>query len=178
MKMKKSLLKGGIACLFLLLAGALIYKVVKESASQSSFAEIFPTSLSFINPDYYPVETDSIIASYLITVFYSSDCLFCQHEAKELSRNSANFKRAKILFITPQHPDSASLHRIRFRLDTIPNYLSLIDTSGKAIPRFGIRSIPTTLLYNKNRELIKSFEGEINAKSLIKTITDYEKKQQ
>lgn len=175
--MKKNLLKWGIACLFLLLAGIIIDKIMKGSASQPSFADRLPASLSFINPDYYPVEIDSIIAPYLITVFYSSDCLFCQHEAKELSRNSADFKNTKILFITPQHPDSASLHRMRFRLDTIPNYLLLIDTSGKAIPHFGIRSIPTTLLYDKNKVLIKAFEGEINAKSLLKTMADYEKKQ-
>lgn len=176
--MKKSILKGGIACLFLLLTGIIIYKATKKNAAHASFASTFPPALSFITPDYYPVQTDTITAPYLMAVFYSSDCLFCQHEARELSRNSADFKNTKVLFITHQPPDSALMHRMRFRLDTIPHYISLIDTSGQSIPRFGIRSIPTTLLYNKNKELIQAFEGEINARSLLKTITNYEKQKQ
>ncbi|GAB1374509.1 hypothetical protein MASR1M46_13950 [Bacteroidales bacterium] len=68
---------------------------------------------------------------------------------------------------------SARAYSKRFGIDTIINFYSLVDTSYQALLTFRIKAIPTTLIYDRNRRLVKVFEGEVMQK-ILKTIRENE----
>lgn len=129
---------------------------------------------NFLTTDKNPFKTDTVKSNSLIIIFYSPDCILCEHEGADLSRNSKDFIDSKILFVTIESADSARAYSKRFGIDTITNFYSLVDTSYQAILAFGIKTIPTTLIYDRDRRLVKVFEGEVNAKKILKTIRENE----
>ena len=106
----------------------------------------------------------------LILVFYSSGCLFCEHQAKDIMRNREEFKDTRVAFITASPLDSAITFSVRNGIHNDIRFISLLDPDYEIIRAYGVKNTPTTLIYNKNRELIGSFAGETIAKQLLKHI--------
>ena len=134
---------------FVLFSAGIILIVLKIS-NRKAFAEhpkVLP-EYNFLTIDKNPFEIDTVMTSSLIIVFYSPDCTFCEHEGADLSRNSKDFTDSKILFVTIECTDSARAYSKRFGIDTITNFYSLVDTSYQALLTFGIKAIPTTLIYS------------------------------
>jgi len=160
---------------FVLFAVVIILIVLKIS-NRKTFVEhpkVLP-EYNFLTTDKNTFKTDTVKTNSIIIVFYSPDCTFCEHEGADLSRNSKDFIDSKILFVTIECTDSARAYSKRFGIDTITNFYSLVDTSYQALLTFGIKAIPTTLIYDRNRRLVKVFEGEVNAKKILKTIRENE----
>jgi len=159
-----------VVCLFL-------YKTAHKRP-----APVFPAELPIFELttlDGAPFHSDSLSAAFLnahriLLVFYSPGCLFCEHEGKELARYAADFIDTLLLFITTAPIDSAIAYTHRSGIGMIPQYYSLVDPAYKTVPLFGLRTNPTTLLYDKDQRLIQGFEGEVNAVKLLKTIREYE----
>jgi len=169
---KKYLLALLLMGLFVILTCLIVLK-----ASYKKPPPAFPDELpSFVltTPDGDTYNTDSLHKCRIMVVFFSPDCLFCEHEGKELVRHRADFSEIVILFITNASADNASVFAHHTGIHAIPNCKVLVDTTYK-IPRLlGLRTIPTTLLYNNDKKLIKAFEGEVNALKLLKTIHEHE----
>lgn len=160
---------------FVLFAAVITLIVIKIS-NRKIFVE-HPNVLQeyiFLTTEKNPFKTDTLKTNSLIIVFYSPNCTFCEHEGADLSRNAKDFIDSKILFVTAESVDSARAYSKRFGIDTITNFYSLVDTSSQAVLDFGIKTIPTTLIYDRNRRLLKVFEGEVNARKILKTIRDNE----
>ena len=164
--------KTGIVVLFVMilsLIGLKIYNRKDITKPPTVFPKLCFTT---INGDSF--KTDTVKTKVLIIVFYSPGCTFCEHEGVDLSRNSKSFKDVKIMFVTSESIDSARAYSLRSGIDTILNFYSLIDTSYKVLQTFGIRTIPTTLIYGSDRQLVKIIEGEVSAKKLLKIICNNE----
>jgi len=170
----KRIIKLSIGLLFLVLIGWIVVKAMnKKSAEVVGYIPVIP-SIELINTYYETVHLDSLIldAKYYIFVFYSPGCIFCEHEAADMSRNRAELGDSKVLFITQEPVDSAMAYSIRHNLITVDNFYVLADTAYTVLPQFGIKTIPTTLVYNESREFVTSFEGEVNTKRLLKAIVE------
>lgn len=158
------------------LFAVVIILIVLKISSRKTFVEhlkLLP-EYSFLTSNMNPFRIDTIKAKSIVIVFYSPGCTYCEHEGADLSRNSKDFTDSKILFVTIECTDSARAYSKRFGIDTITNFYSLVDTSYQALLTFGIKAIPTTLIYDRNRRLVKVFEGEVNAKKILKTIRENE----
>lgn len=70
--------------------------------------------------------------------------------------------------------DSAKAYTERHKLLVSPNYYSLVDTTRMAALAFNLNTIPTTFIYDRNKKLIHSFTGEVNAKKLLTLLKDDE----
>ena len=160
---------------FVLFSAVIILIVLKISSRETfmEYLKILP-EYSFLTSDKNRFTIDTIKAKSIVIVFYSPGCTYCEHEGADLSRNSEAFTDSKILFVTIESADSARAYSKRFGIDTITNFYSLGDTSYQALLAFGIKAIPTTLIYDRDRQLIKVFEGEVNAKKILKTIQENE----
>ena len=168
----KRIIKVSIGLLFLVLIGWIVIKAMsKKSPEAIEYISAIP-SIELINTYYETVHLDSLAqdAKHYVFVFYSPGCMFCEHEATDLSRNRAEFRDSKVLFITQEPVDSAMAYSIRHNLMTAGNFHVLADTTYTVLPQFGIRTIPTTLIYNEDREFVTSFEGEVNARRILKAI--------
>ena len=173
---KKIFLGGFLICLILVLAGLIVYKALHKKVP-ADFPTVMP-SFELITPNNELFSSDSLAAGKIVLLFYSPDCLFCKHEGRELANHAADFTDSRLLFVTCAHKDSAAVYTLRTGIDTIPHFVSLVDTAHLTIRLFRLRTIPTTLLYDQNRKLIRGFEGEVNAAKLHKTIREYESQEE
>jgi len=168
----KRIVKLSIGLLFLVLIGWIVIKVIsKKNPEVIEYIFAIP-SIELINTYYDTVCLDSLAqdAKHYVLMFYSPGCMFCEHEAADLSRNRAEFRDSKVLFITQEPVDSAMAYGIRHNLISVDNFHVLADTTYSVLPQFGIRTIPTTLIYNESREFVTSFEGEVNTRRILKII--------
>lgn len=153
-----------------LIIGLIIYfKFFKISNSYNLVPGVIP-SYEFLSTDGVLVSIDTLSADNIIIVFFSKDCMLCEHQGKDLARNSTLFGGSKILFVTIESFQSAIEYSNTHRLDAIPNYYCLYDITTMSPNVFGVNSMPTTILYDSERELIESFRGEVNANKIYATI--------
>ena len=169
---KKNFIAGLLMGLGLTVICLIVFKALNKEAP-SEFPDELP-AFELITQEGRLFTSDSLGAGKTIVMFYSPDCLFCEHEGKELTDRAADFINAQILFITCFQLDSVSVYTRRTGINTVPYYYSLIDTAYITPLLFGLRTTPTTLLYNEERKLITAFEGEVNATKLLKTLQEYE----
>ena len=175
----RNVIKLAVGLLFLTLVSWIVIKVMrKEDKSQIEYISAIP-SVDLMDTHYNTVSLDSLIsdAKHYILVFYSPGCLFCEHEAADLSRNKNEFKDRKVVFITQESIDSAIAYSIRHNLMAVDNFHVLVDTSYSILPQFGIKMIPTTLIYDEKKEFVTSFEGEVNAKRILKILVREQEEQ-
>ena len=158
--------------LFLTLVSLIVYKAFNRKAPAE-----FPTELpafELITIDGLLFTSDSVRSGKMGLVFYSPGCLFCEHEVKELAKHAVSFEGSQFLFITTAPLDSAVAFTLRNGIDAAPHFYSLVDTTFMTPLLFGLRTIPTTLIYNEDKILFKGFEGEVNAAKLFKTMHQYD----
>ena len=168
----KRVIKLSIGLLFLVLIGWTVIKAVSKEAKEpikyiSAIPDIELTDIYYSAVSLASLASD---ANHYVLVFFSPGCMFCEHEAADLSRNRAEFKDSKVLFITQEPLDSALAYSTRHNLMTANNFHVLSDTTYAVLPRFGIQSMPTTLIYNSRKEFVTSFEGEVNAKRILRVL--------
>ena len=169
---KKYFIGGLLICIALALVTLIGIKALNKK-STAHFPQVMPFfEAIYTNGKLF--SSDSLESSNIVLVFYSPGCMFCEHEGKEMANNASVFAENQLLFVTCAPIDSAAAYTQRTRIGAIPHFYSLVDTS-LIIPRlFGLRSIPTTLLYDEHRRFVMGFEGEVNAAKLGKTMRNYE----
>jgi peroxiredoxin len=167
---KKTIIVIILVAAFIALTALILFKSLNQTA-YTQHPHNMP-AFRFLNLQHEPLTIDTLAGNYSIVVFYSPGCMFCEHEGTELSRNAAQFSGCNLFFITMEPLDSAKAYTERHQLLSHTGYYSLVDTTRLAVLEFGIRTIPTTFIYDRDKNLLKVFEGEINAKRLAKVIIE------
>jgi peroxiredoxin len=170
MRYKKAILTIILAAIFAVIMLLIIFKSLNQ-VTAIQHPHRMP-AFRFLNLQHEPLTIDTVECTHSVVIFYSPGCAFCEHEGAELARNAAQFMECKLFFITMEPLDSAKAYTVRHQLLSHAGYYSLVDTTRLAVLEFGVRIIPTTFIYDRDKNLIKAFEGEINAKRLAKAISD------
>jgi thioredoxin-related protein len=156
--------------IFIAIAMLIILKSLNQTV-ETQHPQRLP-AFQFLTLLHEPLTIDTVDCTHSVVIFYSPGCAFCEHEGAELSRNAEQFMGCKLFFTTMEPLDSAKAYTARHQLLSHTGYYSLVDTTRLAVLEFGVRTIPTTFIYDRNKNLIKVFEGEINAKRLAKAISE------
>jgi peroxiredoxin len=167
---KKTIIAIVLVAVFMALATLILLKGLNQT-EEAQHPRNMP-AFRFLNLQHEPLTIDTLAGTYSIVVFYSPGCMFCEHEGTELSRNAAQFAGCNLFFVTMEPLDSAKAYTARHQLLSHIGYYSLVDTTRLAVLEFGLRTIPTTFIYDRDKNLLKVFEGEINAKRLAKVIIE------
>jgi len=168
---KKSFIAILVIGLFLTLAGLIVFKALNRKAP-AEFPEELP-AFELFSLEGFMFTTDLLEAGKTGLVFYGPGCLFCEHKGRELAKHAADFIGNQFLFITSAPIDSAIAYSLRTGIGAVPHFYSLVDNFFETPLLFGLRIMPTTLLYDEDRKLIKGFEGEVNAKTLFKAMHEH-----
>lgn len=107
---------------------------------------------------------------YTVFIYFNSECDFCQHEAKDISNTIEKFKNTQFIFVSIEPIEVIQNFAEQYNLNNQSNITFLHDNLDIFHNRFGARSIPYILIYNKNQELIKKHKGQLNAKGILNTI--------
>ncbi|TDQ27505.1 peroxiredoxin family protein [Tenacibaculum caenipelagi] len=149
------------------------YSVITKSKEKDEIAKQIQTipkfKLQTLDNNSF---TNSKIKPSLPTIFiyFNSDCDFCHHEAKNISQNLNKFKDVQFIFVSSERIKVIKQFSEKYNLNNKSNITFLYDSDYLFSRQFNANSIPYILIYNKNKELIKKQNGQLNAKGILKVL--------
>lgn len=106
----------------------------------------------------------------VVLTYFSSACDFCQHEAKNIRENISSLENILLLFFSPEPIDKIEDFARKHELNQYSNVIFLHDENNKIAVQFGISTIPTSLIYNRESTLLKIHKGQIKPESILKEL--------
>lgn len=95
---------------------------------------------------------------FLVVDFWASWCGPCQQSSKLFKRESNKWQSEGVLFIGANVDNDQSAARA-YLLEKNMGFPQLVDNERKLATKLEVASIPQTLVFDKNLELIKRFRG-------------------
>ncbi|MDR3714014.1 MAG: thioredoxin fold domain-containing protein [Puia sp.] len=151
-----------------------------QQAAQQPAQGATPTAPPFRRfptlPPFHLLKLDS--ASYLtkddvkkhrqtIVMFFSPDCDHCKHQTEAILAQSDKFKDIEIVMATYQPFEEMKQFNTYYRIFDHPNIKMGRDEKFFLVPFYQIHNLPFLALYDKNGNLITTFEGNQKAETLL-----------
>jgi thiol-disulfide isomerase/thioredoxin len=119
-------------------------------------------------PPFHLLKTDS--ATYVtkddlkkhrrtMIMFFSPDCDHCKHQTESILAAGDKFKDIQIVMATYQPLSEMKDFNTHYRISDYPNMKIGRDEKFFLVPFFRIRNLPYLALYDKDGNLITTFEG-------------------
>lgn len=152
----------------------------QQAADQQAPYLRFPTI-----PPFHLLKLDS--ATYLtkddirrhrrtIVMFFSPDCDHCKHQTESILADFKHFKDVEIVMATYQPFGELKEFNTHYRIFEHPNIKMGRDEKFFLAPFYKIRNLPYLALYNKNGDLVTTFEGTQKVETLLNAFKENEKK--
>ncbi len=106
----------------------------------------------------------------VIFLFFRPDCPHCQQETKMFIENIASLKDVRIILLTTSAFDKAKFFYEGFNISKYPNMTVAQDFNKIFLKAFRPKGVPYTVIYDKDKSLVKIFHGEIAISSVINAI--------
>jgi peroxiredoxin len=160
----------------LLVLGAIAfmgYKVISKIVHKKEVAEHIKTIPAF---SYKTIKgqifsnTDLKNDTPTIFLYFNSECEHCQNEAEQIRDNIEKFSRVQLVFISFEEPKKIEAFARKYKLNHYDNIDFLCDSKVSFSITFDVKSLPTIILYNKNKELIEKIKGQTKVETLIKKL--------
>lgn len=106
----------------------------------------------------------------IVVIFFSPECDHCQHMTEDMLAHMKELKKATILMVTPQPLEQLREFNKKYELDKYKNI-----TTGKELHFFFFGfyspgSFPFIAVYDKDKQLVTSWNGGVKIEELIKTV--------
>ncbi len=117
--------------------------------------------------------TDSILKKNKSTLFMFFDpaCESCKSELEQIKSNQNLFKNHQIVFSSTLPADTVIHFLDEMAFQPSPNMYFIVDGRADLLIKMEINSSPSFLIYNKNGQLIKRFDGPVKVETLIKYLS-------
>jgi len=151
----------------------MFYHIIAESNRQRAIAEKLQTIPDFV---FYqlcgtPFTQDCLSGQQpTLLIYFSSDCDFCIHKTRSIAEHLYGFADKQLLFISLESVEVIASFAENKGLLHQPNILFLQDRNRIFPERFGVRSVPHTLVYDKNGNLVTRFSGQVLARTILREI--------
>lgn len=111
----------------------------------------------------------------ILIVYFSPDCDHCERMLKEFFKQSSDFQKASIAFITYLPVEKVSKFEEEYNLAGYSNMYA--GTEGETFfvkNYYKIVEIPFVALYTKDGDLVTSYEGDVNLKALVEQLKSFQ----
>jgi thioredoxin-related protein len=131
----------------------------------------FPTIPPFhlLKPDSTTYLTKDNLKKHhrTLVMVFSPDCDHCKHQTEALLEQMDKFKDVEIVMATYQPFEEMKQFNTYFRIFDHPNIKIGRDEKFFLIPFYKVRNLPYLALYDKNGNLITTFEGNQKPETLL-----------
>lgn len=170
--MKKNL-KVIILIVIISLLGFMTYKVIAKIKQKREVAEHIKT----IPPFSYPTINGKMFThkdlkenTPTLFLYFNSECEHCQSEASQIQDNIINFKNFQLIFVSFEEKNKIIAFAKKYKLDHYDNITFLLDKQITFSTTFDVNSLPTMILYNKNKELIEKIKGQTKVETILEKL--------
>jgi len=171
MKSKNIIILLAILCIFCL-SIAFSFKTIKIAKQREIVRQSFPVfNLSDLQGNLF---TQDSLKRNVPTLFlyFDPECETCHSEFKQIKLNQNDFHTGQIIFFSTQPADTIIHFLNNIAFEPSPNMIFLVDDKADLLKTLEIKGPPTSLIYNKNSELIKRFDGPVKIETLIKYLSE------
>lgn len=110
-------------------------------------------------------------ASLPVVFFYfNSECDFCQVEIQDVLQNIKKFENIQLVFVSFESIQNIILFQVTYKLDIYDNVIFLSDYKNNFSETFGVKGLPSSLVYNKNGKLVSKNNGAVSVDYLLKSL--------
>jgi thioredoxin-related protein len=108
----------------------------------------------------------------VLLMVFSPDCEHCQHETEEMVANKDKFKDIQVVMATFFPIYRMNKFAEDYKVKELPNVVIGHDQHFLLPPFYDIRNFPFLALYNKNGDLINTFEGSLGLDKILQIFKD------
>lgn len=102
-----------------------------------------------------------------IFLYFNSECEHCQSESEQIRDNVEKFANAQLVFISFEDSKKIMAFATKYRLDHYDNINFLCDSKVSFATTFDVNSLPTVVIYDKNKKLVKKIKGEVKVENIL-----------
>ncbi|MXV37706.1 redoxin domain-containing protein [Flavobacteriaceae bacterium Ap0902] len=110
---------------------------------------------------------------FTLFIVFNPDCHFCQLEAEEMRQKSPEFKEFNIYFVSSAPIDEIKVFSENYNLNRLTNIKFLYDDTNSFSTTVGATTVPFMMLYDKNHQLIKIYQGSIKLDVILNDAKEY-----
>jgi peroxiredoxin len=139
----------------------------KVEKDKSLFLTIPSFSLTDINGKFISESSLENNKSTLF-LFFDPECENCREEFEQIKKYRDSSPDCNMFFVSilPEENIRKFLQEIDFQ--PTENMLFLTDAKAELLHKMDIKVIPSALIYNKERNLVKRYTGQVKVETLIK----------
>lgn len=99
-------------------------------------------------------------------LFFNPTCEHCQDEADSLTRRAADLRGVNIVWVAVAGKSEMKTFDSTYHL-TFNEMKIVRDTAKKAGKLFGVKDVPSILLFDAQRNLVAKYAGTLNASKIL-----------
>jgi peroxiredoxin len=115
------------------------------------------------------VQARDLTGKTLLVLFFP-DCDHCQVEAMAMAENIKAFDGYTVYYLTSAPAPDIKKFADEYRLAGKPNFKFGMVTGESVIDNFGPVSTPSMYIFNKDKRLMKKFEGQTDIQIVISAL--------
>lgn len=146
------------------------FKVISKINHKKEVAEHIKTIPAFsyknINGKVFS-NTDFKENTSTIFLYFNSECEHCQNEAEQIRDNIKKFANVQLVFISFEEPKQIEAFAAKYKLNHYDNVNFLCDSKVSFATTFDVNSLPTVVIYDKNKKLVKKIKGEVKVENIL-----------
>jgi len=106
----------------------------------------------------------------VVFFYFNSDCDFCQAEIQDVVRNIKKFEGIQLLFVSFEPIQKIIMFQATNKLDIYDNVVFLSDYKNTFSETFGVKTLPSSLVYDKTGKLVSRNNGAVKVDYLLKAM--------
>ncbi|MBV5280860.1 MAG: TlpA family protein disulfide reductase [Paludibacter sp.] len=106
----------------------------------------------------------------VVFIYFNSECDFCQFETQDIERNIRKLKGVQLIFVSFEPIQKIIMFQKIHKLDIYDNVIFLSDYKNIFSETFGVETLPSSLVYDKNGKLVSRNNGAVKVDYLLKAV--------
>lgn len=106
----------------------------------------------------------------VVFLYFNTDCEFCQAEIEDIVQNIKKFEGIQLLFVSFEPIQKIITFQATKKLDIYNNVVFLSDYKNTFSETFGVKKIPSSLVYDKTGKLVSRNNGAVKVDYLLKAL--------
>lgn len=171
MKKQVKIILVTVPFIFVSILGIMIIgKIEEKNEALGRISVLPPFQFQSISSDQYYSDWDLPQGKMVFIFHVNSTCDFCQYEAMQVAKNLDSFQGNTLVFVSSEEKEDILVFAKEFGLWNRPHVVFLQDDSLNFPDIFGLRTIPGSIVYDKDRKLLARFNGAVKAEKLLELI--------